>query len=166
MWYYHWLDKPGSSSVGCGITWMGIPFQTWVNLLKWFSNGYVRWAMNPDVFFNMEPENDGFQKESPFPEANFQVPCYAELICHGKQRGPRAAQVCIKLHAGFVQSNWLLALSIIHLNRKFLQQSERWREIGAKMNPFLVRAPWLSFKKRAALSVQFCDPTITCLLVR
>ena len=25
--------------------------------------------------FNMEPENDGFQKESPFPMADFQVPC-------------------------------------------------------------------------------------------
>ena len=25
--------------------------------------------------FNMESENDGFQKESPFPGANFQVPC-------------------------------------------------------------------------------------------
>ena len=25
--------------------------------------------------FNMEPENDGFQKESPFPGADFQVPC-------------------------------------------------------------------------------------------
>ena len=25
--------------------------------------------------FNMEPENDGFQKESPFPEGHFQVPC-------------------------------------------------------------------------------------------
>ena len=24
---------------------------------------------------NMEPENDCFQKESPFPEADFQVPC-------------------------------------------------------------------------------------------
>ena len=25
--------------------------------------------------FNMEPENDGFQKESPFPGVDFQVPC-------------------------------------------------------------------------------------------
>ena len=25
--------------------------------------------------FNMEAENDGFQKESPFPRAGFQVPC-------------------------------------------------------------------------------------------
>jgi len=25
--------------------------------------------------FNMEPENDGFQKESPFPGTSFQVPC-------------------------------------------------------------------------------------------
>ena len=25
--------------------------------------------------FNMEPENDGFQKESPFPGADLQVPC-------------------------------------------------------------------------------------------
>ena len=25
--------------------------------------------------FNMEPENDGFQKESPFPRGYFQVPC-------------------------------------------------------------------------------------------
>ena len=25
--------------------------------------------------FNMEPENDGFQKESPFPRGHFQVPC-------------------------------------------------------------------------------------------
>ena len=25
--------------------------------------------------FNMEPENDGFQKKSPFPGADFQVPC-------------------------------------------------------------------------------------------
>ena len=25
--------------------------------------------------FNMEPENDGFQKESPFPVVDFQVPC-------------------------------------------------------------------------------------------
>ena len=24
--------------------------------------------------FNMEPENDGFQKESPFPATSFQVP--------------------------------------------------------------------------------------------
>ena len=24
---------------------------------------------------NMEPENDGFQKESPFPGTSFQVPC-------------------------------------------------------------------------------------------
>ena len=25
--------------------------------------------------FNMEPENDGFQQESPFPEVYFEVPC-------------------------------------------------------------------------------------------
>ena len=25
--------------------------------------------------FNMEPNNDGFQEESPFPGADFQVPC-------------------------------------------------------------------------------------------
>ena len=25
--------------------------------------------------FNMEPENDGFQKESPFPGTSFQIPC-------------------------------------------------------------------------------------------
>ena len=25
--------------------------------------------------FNMEPENDGFQKESPFPGTSFQVTC-------------------------------------------------------------------------------------------
>ena len=25
--------------------------------------------------FNMEPENDGFQKESPIPGCHFQVPC-------------------------------------------------------------------------------------------
>ena len=25
--------------------------------------------------FNMEPENDGFQRESPFPGTSFQVPC-------------------------------------------------------------------------------------------
>ena len=25
--------------------------------------------------FNMEPENDGFQKEFPFPGVDFQVPC-------------------------------------------------------------------------------------------
>ncbi len=25
--------------------------------------------------FNMEPQNDGFQKESPFPVVDFQVPC-------------------------------------------------------------------------------------------
>ena len=25
--------------------------------------------------FNIEPENDDFQKESPFPGADFQVPC-------------------------------------------------------------------------------------------
>ena len=25
--------------------------------------------------FNMEPENDGFQKDSPFPGVDFQVPC-------------------------------------------------------------------------------------------
>ena len=25
--------------------------------------------------FNMEPENDGFQKESPFPGTSFRVPC-------------------------------------------------------------------------------------------
>ena len=25
--------------------------------------------------FNMEPENDGFQKESTFPVTSFQVPC-------------------------------------------------------------------------------------------
>jgi len=25
--------------------------------------------------FNMEPENDGFQKESPYPGTSFQVPC-------------------------------------------------------------------------------------------
>ena len=30
--------------------------------------------------FNMEPENDGFQKESPFPGANFQVPCYTSGV--------------------------------------------------------------------------------------
>jgi len=58
-----------------------------------------------------------------------------------KAKGAQGGSGVHKLHAGFVQSNWLLALSIIHLNRKFLQQSERWREIGAKMNPFLVRAP-------------------------
>ena len=25
--------------------------------------------------FNMEPENDGFEQESPFPGSDFQVPC-------------------------------------------------------------------------------------------
>ena len=25
--------------------------------------------------FNMAPENNGFQKESPFPKTSFQVPC-------------------------------------------------------------------------------------------
>ena len=29
----------------------------------------------PPPKFNMEPENDGFQKESPFPGTSFQVPC-------------------------------------------------------------------------------------------
>ena len=29
----------------------------------------------PTPKFNMEPENDGFQKESPIPGTSFQVPC-------------------------------------------------------------------------------------------
>ena len=32
-------------------------------------------AENTPQKFNMEPENDGFQKESPFPGTSFQVPC-------------------------------------------------------------------------------------------
>ena len=35
--------------------------------------GPYSWKYSP--LFNMEPEEDGFQKESPFPGADFQVPC-------------------------------------------------------------------------------------------
>ena len=34
----------------------------------------VAWLVTPPKF-NMEPENDGFQKESAFPGVDFQVPC-------------------------------------------------------------------------------------------
>ena len=36
--------------------------------------GSTPWKITPPKF-NMEPENDGFQKESPFPGTSFQVPC-------------------------------------------------------------------------------------------
>ena len=73
----------------------GNTFPNLSQLAKMIQQWICKVSYESRCFFNMEPENDGFQKESPFPEANFQVPCYAELICHGKQRGPRAAQVCI-----------------------------------------------------------------------
>ena len=37
--------------------------------------GVVITPRNTPPKFNMEPENDGFQKESPFPGTSFQVPC-------------------------------------------------------------------------------------------
>ena len=63
----------------------------WGGMLAWQAatrKRYLRTPKNPNwvtqapVYikdtlpkFNMEPENDGFQKESPFPGADFQVPC-------------------------------------------------------------------------------------------
>ena len=57
-------------------------------LLHWYSSaclteGNLMVAMAAHMLFstntppklNMEPENDGFQKESPFPGTSFQVPC-------------------------------------------------------------------------------------------
>ena len=36
--------------------------------------------------FNMEPENDGFQREYPFPWADFQVPCWFSVVYQLIQR--------------------------------------------------------------------------------
>ena len=36
---------------------------------------HMLFSTNTPPKFNMEPENDGFQKESPFPGTSFQVPC-------------------------------------------------------------------------------------------
>ena len=55
----------------------------WVNQNVWYSMMGGNFFSYPGAFvsintllkFNMETENDGFQKESPFPEADFQVPC-------------------------------------------------------------------------------------------
>ena len=42
-------------------------------LLDVFENPVQSWDTPPKT--NMEPEKDGFQKESPFPGVHFQVPC-------------------------------------------------------------------------------------------
>ena len=34
-----------------------------------------KWLFATPVKFNMKPKNDAFQKESPFPGVDFQVPC-------------------------------------------------------------------------------------------
>ena len=36
---------------------------------------HLGFKMFTPLKFNMEPEHDGFQKESPFPGADVQVPC-------------------------------------------------------------------------------------------
>ena len=42
---------------------------------KWVPLIVVYPLNNTPPKFNMEPEDDGFQKESPFPLVDFQVPC-------------------------------------------------------------------------------------------
>ena len=48
-------------------------------VMEEFSMGFGGDFLLEDFFtppkFNMEPENDGFQKESSFPGVDFQVPC-------------------------------------------------------------------------------------------
>ena len=48
-------------------------------MMEEFSMGFGGDFLLEDFFtppkFNMEPENDGFQKESSFPGVDFQVPC-------------------------------------------------------------------------------------------
>ncbi len=46
-----------------------LPCRLWI----WNCDGHFSMLTPPK--FNMEPENDDFQKESPFPGADFQVPC-------------------------------------------------------------------------------------------
>ncbi len=46
---------------------------TWWNI--WHGVGGVSILVSTPPKFNMEPQNDGFQKESPFPGADFKVPC-------------------------------------------------------------------------------------------
>ena len=60
---------------------------TYISLLTgwWFQPIWKKYVLNWIISpgrdentppkFNMEPENDGFQKESPFPGTSFQVPC-------------------------------------------------------------------------------------------
>ena len=89
---------------------------------------------------NMEPENDSFQKESPFPEANFRVSCYAILMCHGNQKGPRAAQVCINYTQ--ISSIKLASRTLHHtLKQTILAAVRKVERNCTKMNAFLVAAP-------------------------
>ena len=52
----------------------------------------------------MEPENDGFQKESPFPRADFQIPYYISgvaMLSKGKllvtKKVPYVHVLCLKM---------------------------------------------------------------------
>ena len=52
----------------------------WAELQENAVKGYIEsqenhWTSTTPPKFNMKPENDGFQKESPFPGTSFQVPC-------------------------------------------------------------------------------------------
>ena len=48
-----------------------------INKMNFMTDALPPWADSycTPPKFNMEPEHDGFQKESPFPGVDFQVPC-------------------------------------------------------------------------------------------
>ena len=88
------------------------------------SNSVFEWiillVLTPPKF-NMEPENDGFQKESPFPGADFQVPLHAPIFledCKGQlwcvnlvdccvvtKWSPQATSKCLALFIGLYSAN-------------------------------------------------------------
>jgi len=67
--FYQWQGVSGCRLVGCS--------EVFVNVHPGNSTCQQKKMLvkcTPPKF-NMEPENDGFPKESPFPGTSFQVPC-------------------------------------------------------------------------------------------
>ena len=57
-----------------GSLWRGFWGQMVLVVFSMMKHNTIKMRGTP-AKFNMEPENDGFQNESPFPGTSFQVPC-------------------------------------------------------------------------------------------
>ena len=67
-----WSPRNRPKWGGLNLKIRGFPFQAGSTLEETMSSILTR---DTPLKLNMEPENDGFQKESPFPGVDFQVPC-------------------------------------------------------------------------------------------